>query len=198
MGCDIHLFTERKREINGVEKWVNIDRFKISPYGSGNEVEHFELVELYGDRNYRLFSMLANVRNYHNNPVISEPKGFPTDCSDYVNKQKESWEGEGHSHSYLTLHEIKEFRKKHKVTKYSGMMSPENAALVDKGEMPNSWCQATRIPNHVYREWECTDDTLSDLVNKLEERAFEEFWLEIDSDSSQNEHKIRIVFWFDN
>lgn len=31
MGCDIHVMLERKRDINNIEKWVNIDywQYKI-------------------------------------------------------------------------------------------------------------------------------------------------------------------------
>jgi hypothetical protein len=199
MGCDIHLFTERKRSINNEEKWVNIDHLKLNPYYGGDDYEkQFEVIELYGDRNYRLFAMLADVRNYHDNPIIAEPKGFPNDCSDFVNEQKEGWDGDGHSHSYFTLKELKEFREKNKVTNYAGMMTAENAELVDKGEMPNCWCQGTNQEGYVYREWKYEDDTIGILVTRLEKRLRDEFWLADDADTKEHDDKVRIVFWFDN
>lgn len=199
MGCDIHLFTEKKKTINNQELWVNVDRFRMNPYfeqdGHKNE---FEIVELYEDRNYILFSMLANVRNKDNNPIISQPKGMPDDCCDYVNKQKEYWGKDGHSHSYLTLKELKDFQEQHKVTKYSGMMTEQNAALVDKGEMPDSWCAWTNQKGYVYREWEYESDTLGVLVEKLEQRLKEEMYYSYDSDIESEYDNIRIVFWFYN
>jgi hypothetical protein len=199
MGCNIHLFTERKRTINSKEKWVSIDYLKLNPYfGEYENEEQFEVVELYGDRNYEMFSMLASVRNYHNNPIISEPKGFPKDCCDFINKMKHFWEGDGHSHSFFTLKELKDFRKKNKVTNYAGLMDLENANLVDKGEMPNSWCQGTNRQDYVYREWFIEDDKLGVLVERLEKRLSEEFGLPKNTDTLEHDEEVRIVFWFDN
>jgi len=31
MGCDIHMFTETKKSINSIEKWVNVDDFRPNP-----------------------------------------------------------------------------------------------------------------------------------------------------------------------
>ena len=58
MGCDIHIVTEIKE--NG--KWKGVDEFP-------NALD---------DRNYHLFSFLANVRNYFNT-VGFKPKGLPED-----------------------------------------------------------------------------------------------------------------------
>jgi len=103
MGCDIHLFTERKRNINNEEKWVNVDNWKLNPYYDKNDEEEreYELNSAYGNRNYTLFSLLADVRNYDDNKIISEPKGFPEDASEIVKKHNEYWEGDGHSHSFF-------------------------------------------------------------------------------------------------
>lgn len=64
----------------------------------------------YCDRNYTLFSLLANVRNYDGEiEPISEPRGIPEDVSDFVNSRWESWHGDGHSDSYFTLKELLDF-----------------------------------------------------------------------------------------
>lgn len=199
MGCDIHLFTERKRSIDKIEKWVNIDYFKLNPYYGIDKYEsQLEVVELYGSRNYRLFSILANVRNYHDNKFISLPKGFPEDSSEFVKSEKERWDGDGHSHSYFTLKELKDFRKENGLVKYAGVMSPKDAELVDKGEMPNSWCQGTTDTTYVYREWQYDNDALSGLIRKIEERKKEDFWIFDDDEHPEHDENIRIVFWFDN
>lgn len=199
MGCDIHLFTERKRSINNKSKWVNVDHWKINPYhGIDKSEPRLNLVELYGGRNYPLFGMLAGVRNYNENPVMSQPKGLPKDCSLIVKNESDIWGSDGHSHSFFTLEEIKSFRKKNKVTKYSGMMSVEQAKKVDSGEMPDYWCKWTSDKSAVYREWEFESDTLKGLVKKLEKRKREEFYLYGNEERPEFDKDIRIVFWFDN
>jgi hypothetical protein len=59
MGCDIHLFSEKKKTVNGTEKWVNADYWKINPYFGTDEYEsELELVSIYRNRNYNLIFLL--------------------------------------------------------------------------------------------------------------------------------------------
>lgn len=112
MGCDIHLYTEMRRTINGEAKWVNIDHFKLSPYydGKDNAEKKYGIIRLYDTRNYRLFTILAGVRNYGDSDVvISPPKGIPADCSNMVAEEAEYWKLDGYSESYFTLKELKDF-----------------------------------------------------------------------------------------
>ena len=67
MGCDIHYFFE-KLDFKG--KWKKI-----------NTPEKFEI-----NRNYAIFTVLANVRTIANLPIISEPRGIP---EDHIELQKE-------------------------------------------------------------------------------------------------------------
>ena len=85
MGCDIHLWAERR--VDGA--WQ---------YASDN---------IYDQRNYRTFAILAAVRNDHDMTPISEPRGLPEDCGDYV-REELSNDG-GHSASHLTVAEIMAF-----------------------------------------------------------------------------------------
>ena len=79
MGCDIHLFTERNRTISDKKKWVSIDHLKLNPYyGEDDSESKYDVVEVYGGRDYNLFSVLADVRNSHDNKFIAEPKEGPT------------------------------------------------------------------------------------------------------------------------
>lgn len=207
MGCDIHMFSEKKplRPAMDEEKevWHNCDLFTMNGfYVKGEEdEEQFSVVEIYGGRNYNLFSILANVRNGADNNCICLPKGFPDDCCEYIRDQKKSWDGDGHSHSWFTLAELKAFRAEQKEsgvkTKYSGMMSLEDAALVDDGQMPNSWCKWSSSSSYVYREWEYQQDFLLPLIEAMDRRVPEIFRY----DSRPQEEKdadYRIVFWFDN
>ena len=126
MGCDIHFFTERKTSSNNykgprdlsedrntkieeiiegipvTERWVSADEWEIEdgywcvPYSK----------EFFSDRNYYLFSILADVRNDGSIDPLDYTRGIPNDCSSgysYITKQ---WEGDAHSHSYFTLKEL--------------------------------------------------------------------------------------------
>ncbi len=82
MGCDIHLHIEVK--IGGV--WHH--------YGAPNV-----------SRNYALFERMAGVRGEVEN-AISPPKGLPSDISVVTRLSADKWEGDGHSHSWLSAEEI--------------------------------------------------------------------------------------------
>ena len=82
MGCDIHLHTEVK--VNG--RW-----------------EHWGNPSV--DRSYGLFEKMAGVRGDVAN-AISPPKGLPKDVTIPTEMDRESWNGDGHSPSYLTAKEI--------------------------------------------------------------------------------------------
>lgn len=123
MGCDIHLFAEAKKKKGIIEmlmfwkkpKWVSIDKYTKNPdFGDEGEREfHIRREDRFytGGRSYNLFAALCGVRaDCFTEAVvpISEPKGVPDDaCNEYKNAVKE-WEGDGHSHSWNTLKELKE------------------------------------------------------------------------------------------
>lgn len=110
MGCDIHMHVEYKnRDFYG---WQCGDYFSLRP-GSTLESSEYRLVELYADRSYTLFSILANVRNIDGLQYISSPKGLPKDVTDFVREDYEWWDMDAHSCSYLTLKEMIDFRETH-------------------------------------------------------------------------------------
>lgn len=204
MGCDIHLFTEVKRKINNVERWVNSDYWEINPYyryGDDKDLEYerpLNHVSIFRGRNYELFGILADVRGV-GNPVISEPKGLPEDVSDVVKEESDRWGIDGHSHSYLTLRELVEYLEKYPKVKYEGYISPEAARKLAKtGETPNSWAEWVNPDlNWVKREWE-EDSCLKHLVDKVRQKYQDVFWTRPEDQTPEDEEKIRIVFWFDN
>ena len=106
MGCDIHLHTEVFKD----GTWRCLDDIVKNPdFGEEFESEYYVreyFIKLY--RNYELFALLANVRNYGSfkNKPISEPKGLPNDVSDNVGIESEKWGIDGHSHSYHTLADL--------------------------------------------------------------------------------------------
>jgi hypothetical protein len=195
MGCDIHLFTERKRNINNEEKWVNVDNWKLNPYYDKNDEEErkYKLNSAYRNRNYTLFSLLADVRNYDDNKIISEPKGFPTDASEIVKKQNEYWEGDGHSHSFFTMKELYDFYEENKTVNFTGLVDQKGVKEIENGQMPSWWCKASTQEDLVYKEWDFENLTLKDFIDKLESHFKSEYY-----DKERDCEKFRVVFWFDN
>lgn len=122
MGCDIHFFVEKftssnqyegprnlsedrntkiEEIIDGkpvTERWVSADTWEFSDGEWSN-------TERYWERNYYLFSLLADVRNSGEEP-IDYPRGIPNDASSGYLYKCERWSGDAHSHSYFTLQEL--------------------------------------------------------------------------------------------
>jgi len=76
--------------------------------------EKYKIVEdalVWTSRDYRLFSALADVRTWHDGVIpIAEPRGVPPDASPRVKREEEKWGEDGHTHSWLLLSEILEYR----------------------------------------------------------------------------------------
>lgn len=83
MGCDVHAHIEIK--LNGV--W-----------------EHLRDVSL--NRDYHLFSMMADVRNDGKVAPIASPRGLPDDITNITKFNNNVWDGDGHSHSYINIREL--------------------------------------------------------------------------------------------
>jgi hypothetical protein len=197
MGCDIHLFSEKKKSVNGEDKWVNADYWSINPYfGEDDSEAELELVSIYSDRNYDLFNILAEVRG--SGPSISQPRGLPNDVSSIVKKESDRWDGDGHSHSYFTLAELKEYYKNNSHTFHNGFLSKRQIKELDEdNHTPYNWSEWSN-PDLEYREWK-EESSLKRLVDRVDVRMRKEFWVsENDEDTSKFDDKFRIVFWFDN
>jgi len=87
MGCDIHAFVEEK---------------------IGTSDKYYCYMQLFLERDYTLFALLADVRNYSQKPLIpiSSPKGLPDNLSWVVNKAHGEWGEDAHSETYLDYEEI--------------------------------------------------------------------------------------------
>lgn len=204
MGSDIHTYLERKQVINGKERWVSIDYWKNNPYyyNSPNEERKMDVVHVYNNRNYSIFSILADVRNYGNNEPIAKPKGLPVNVSPEVKTEFDYWGCDAHSTSYLTLKELIDWFEKNPKQKYRGMISQSQQKDLDKGILPSEWCQGTDMEGYEFREWE-DESELIQIIKPIKERVMEEFWIyDFQKDKEERIKKIadniRIVFWFDN
>lgn len=202
MGCDIHLYTEALKEIGNKEKWISADCWNINPYYDENDEDNHEqylnVVSIYDHRNYTLFSMLAGVRNYSDNVCIAKARGIPSDVSEPVKCEYEYWGSDGHTHSWLTLEEIKKYVLEHPTTKYSGLVSPSDSIRIDNGEMPRHFCLATSNTTYVYREWEHEHNYFDEIIQGMEAIKKKQFRIWDDEEYPEYDEKVRIVFWFDN
>lgn len=101
MSCDIHIY--REKLIDG--QWVTADTWEICKW-DGTALRHDEIG---GGRNYALFYCLAGVRqNGDGHPFSFAPRGMPITASAEVLGACEEWDDDGHSHSFLYLHELEE------------------------------------------------------------------------------------------
>lgn len=140
MGCDIHSTLEVRE--NGIWKFVRGSGSVDAPYGD----------EPIKDRSYRTFAILAGVRKGYGFAgvdtgdefrPISEPKGVPDDASKEYLAHVELWNGDGHSHSFLTLAEILAFDFTRTVEQ-RGTLTFEEYEKWSRygrqyGEQPDSW-----------------------------------------------------------
>lgn len=131
MGCDCHFFVEkwsdedfegpkniaeqRNIKLNSVlegsktYRWISADKWELFEKGTKDEYWGVPYdLEFYGSRNYYLYSIIADVRNYGSDKVepICDPRGVPDDASDGYKYVIDRWQGDGHSHSYFTLTEL--------------------------------------------------------------------------------------------
>jgi hypothetical protein len=102
MGCDIHLYKEKF--VDG--QWLAADKWQTYDYGDDDKGIEVPWQERFTARDYNLFGLLAKgVRREH--PFSFEPRGLPFDPCQEIASVAEKWGEDGHSHSYLFLHELK-------------------------------------------------------------------------------------------
>lgn len=83
--------------------------------------------DVYDGRDYRLFAILAGVRNYGGEEPLFEPRGIPGDASPEFRRLCEQWDGDAHSTGWLDLEDIT-------------ALIVANAPLAHEGgENPMSW-----------------------------------------------------------
>ncbi len=112
MGTDIHFYVERR--VGAV--WESADKWTPDKYAEEGEAPRLTVDyhdHFYRDRNYHLFSILADVRNGHGFAGIKTgegfvpictPRGQPSDMSELLKAEAESYGG--HTPSWLTVAEI--------------------------------------------------------------------------------------------
>jgi hypothetical protein len=117
MGCDIHIYAEIKTG----DGWEKVGAIFPNPYfditrpsitDDDGYVWNAKLEdEPYSGRNYDLFALLADVRNYDEIDPIDYPRGLPDDVSDKIAEISNDYGADGHSHSWYLLSELIEYAK---------------------------------------------------------------------------------------
>lgn len=183
MGCDIHAFHEQ---------FIN------------NKWEYIEEIDLW--RNYVLFTVLANVRSGEDRvKIISTPKGLPNDLSDEVRAEVQSWNGDGHSHSWLTKQEFFDFNWECDIFLNGFVDEQEYKTYIETGA-PTGWCkgiggQKTKIVSEEEMKSMIKEKEISyycHITWKQKLIDFVEKSYQILYDIFSTEPESRIIFWFDN
>lgn len=160
MGCDIHLYVEKKNPISGAWKAIkgvnepeikDFEEYAEKAKTRGDNADYWlKRIEeekagthdfIWSGRHYFLFSLLANVRNEYGANPISEPKGLPDDVSFLVSEKSAEWGVDGHSHSFLTARELIEFNWDQVVTVEGWVSEQQYKEFKEKGS-PSGWCGA--------------------------------------------------------
>jgi hypothetical protein len=194
MGCDIHLYVEKKR--NG--KWVPAQGFM----DVGNEDGLLDVPypdKQLDDRDYLLFGFIAGVRDDTNQHF--EPKGFPKDASKEVKAVFKSWGTDAHTPSYLTLEELQSVDWKNEMITIEKLFEKDQLSAfrksVESGNpdygLVTTWCS-----------WASdTEKWVHDTIQVPIQYEFKKlYWFsqfEMQSyDYRCKPDELRIVFWFDN
>lgn len=159
MGCDIHIIAEVKEGNTWVPNSLKI--FKNSYYDPHGKFDwqHDELiVNPTGRRHYDWFSILANVRNGYGFAgvitgqefaVIAKPRGVPLDASADWQDQVQQWEGDMHSHSWLTIEDFDAFDWNQVCMKTGVIPLVAYTAIRGTNVAPDEWSGSISGPNIV-------------------------------------------------
>jgi len=125
MGCNIHVYTEKK---NKDGKWLCTDYFSVNEYYKEELEDHddpadanpYTHEDFYSGRDYGLFGALAGVRYETLHP---DPKGIPEDASKECLADYKQWDCDAHTPSWFTLEELKLMSMQNLLENGEGLLS---------------------------------------------------------------------------
>ena len=171
MGCDIHLFLEKRLSKNEVWQLDENHTIKIE-----DDEEYLNEVDATG-RDYSLFSVLAGVRRMADYPCIYERRGLPYDVSELLKVPQQ----DGHSHSWLTLDEFKNCLI---AAGYDLTTNKSCEAFYEYSSYPGGW---NALPEHY-----------TTVVNYCEQWIANEAAEAMLLNRTDIEPEVRLIFWFDS
>lgn len=139
MGADIHSYVERYDEDQN--EWVQLRGFQSSYYKKGDwyfgGIEYSCSDELINSRNYDLFSLLANVRNYGDKikPIKPCEYAVPDDVSTDILECYFGWGADAHSASWYTAKELNDYLNDY-----------DNVLYLDKIGLSKNWLFLNGLP----------------------------------------------------
>lgn len=152
MGCDIHIVIQRQE----ADDWKEI-AYQPTPYESIGQkaVDGFPMApDLFTNRNYNLFGILADVRNGHGFAGITTGEGWPSlapgrgwpegfdaeRVAPHPQYPKEGPRGMGeHSFTWISLDELKVFDWDGVSTTNYGVIPAEEYEKLGRGVKPHAW-----------------------------------------------------------
>jgi len=180
MGCDIHIFVERKKN----DKWVHYTgKHFSSVWGHAKEEKDNSPFDW---RSYSMYGFLAGVRHSYIKPIKEPIYTIPDDTSEYVKKEFERWDGDGHSHSFLTARELLEFDYNQDLREPNDDFSTNSRKVLfeKKAHRKNTDFDEEEIDKTYYDFLGGPDSMFFTHVKELAELG--------------EPDDVRIVFWFDN
>ena len=97
MGCDIHAIVEQQTDDG---KWVTVNTLSSFVAQRRKDAGRDWTFPAARERNHKRFAALAGVRG--DGP---DPRGVPADVSETGRFRIATWEGDAHSHGWLTIAE---------------------------------------------------------------------------------------------
>jgi len=151
MGCDIHWYSETKR--NG--QW-ECDQANTFCY---DEENYPEMDSFPGrDRDYWFFGLLQPGVRSHWDWSFSEREIIPDDLSKEVKTIWDRWDSDGHSHGYVTREEIKAKLEELKPLRTQHLINPTDEANI--------------VRHHVTKLENCLTHLTSDVLDSDQRIVF--------------------------
>jgi hypothetical protein len=124
MGSDIHWYSETRKG----GKWIcdQAETFAAEEDTDPNEPVRYDMDDFPGrGRDYWMFGLLAHNRTSW--PWSFDEKGMPDDASREVRQLCSDWDGDGHTHSYVTRAELKAKMEEIRMARAHSLIQPELA-----------------------------------------------------------------------
>jgi hypothetical protein len=139
VGCDIHSVVEIFDAYDG---WTRLERavFKHPFYNENRPIDQWNTPytsQPFQIRDYDLFALLADVRNYDGIVPICEPRGVPEDASAYWKDYAD--DGDIHSVTWFTLPELLAANWIQTIQRSGVVTGATYEAWRDHGTEPESW-----------------------------------------------------------